>query len=73
MRAPSVIAANFATAGPAVGLTPDEFRARLEKGTLLGRLPSLDEVAGTAAFVASDRAGAMTGTVVNLSVGAYTD
>ena len=68
-----VIEANFATAGPAAGMTPAEFRARLEAGTLLHRLPTLAEVADTAAFVASDGAGAMTGTVVNLSVGAYTD
>jgi NAD(P)-dependent dehydrogenase (short-subunit alcohol dehydrogenase family) len=38
--------------------------------TLLGRLPTLAEVAETAAFVASDRAGAMTATTVNLSCGA---
>ncbi|MGW5241473.1 SDR family NAD(P)-dependent oxidoreductase [Monashia sp. NPDC004114] len=68
-----VIEANFATAGPAAGMTPAEFRGRLEQGTLLRRLPTLAELADTAAFVASDGAGAMTGTVVNLSAGAYTD
>jgi NAD(P)-dependent dehydrogenase (short-subunit alcohol dehydrogenase family) len=68
-----VIKANFATAGPAAGMTPAEFQGRLEQGTLLRRLPTLDEVADTAAFVASDGAGAITGTVVNLSAGAYTD
>jgi hypothetical protein len=31
------------------------------------------EVADTAAFIASERAGAMTGTVVNLSAGGVTD
>jgi NAD(P)-dependent dehydrogenase (short-subunit alcohol dehydrogenase family) len=41
----------------------------VEQSTLLKRLPTLDEVAETAAFVASDRAGAMTATVVNLSAG----
>lgn len=65
--------ANAATAGAAAGLTPAEFRARLAQTTLLKRLPTLSEVAGTAAFVASDRAGAMTGTVVNLSAGGFTD
>jgi enoyl-[acyl-carrier-protein] reductase (NADH) len=40
---------------------------------LLKRLPTLAEVADTAAFVASDSAGAMTGTVVNLSAGGFTD
>lgn len=42
-------------------------------GTALGRLPRLAEVADTAAFVASDRAGAMTGAVVNLTCGAIPD
>ena len=68
-----LIQANNATAGPAAGVTPGEFQALLEQGTLLKRLPTLAEVADTAAFVASDRAGAMTGTVVNLSAGFITD
>ena len=45
----------------------------MAQGTLLKRLPTLAEVAETAAFLASDRAGAMTGTVVNLSAGALVD
>jgi len=68
-----LIEANFATAAPAAGLTPAQFQAALEQSTLLKRLPTLAEVADTAAFVASDRAGAMTGTVVNLSAGSITD
>jgi NAD(P)-dependent dehydrogenase (short-subunit alcohol dehydrogenase family) len=68
-----LIEANFATAGAAAGVSPAEFRARLEQTTLLKRLPTLAEVADTAAFVASDRAGAMTGAVVNLSAGGITD
>ena len=68
-----LIEANFASASEAAGVTPEQFRARLEQGTLLGRLPTLAEIADTAAFVASDHAGAMTGTVVNLSVGGFTD
>jgi 3-oxoacyl-[acyl-carrier protein] reductase len=47
--------------------------ALIEQGTLLKRLPTLAEVADTAAFIASDRAGAMTGTVANLSAGSITD
>ncbi|MEY2242311.1 SDR family NAD(P)-dependent oxidoreductase [Streptomyces sp. BF23-18] len=43
------------------------------QGTLLKRLPTLSEIAETAAFLASDRAGAMTGTVANLSAGALVD
>ena len=68
-----LIEANFATAGPAAGVTPAQFQARLEQSTLLKRLPTLAEVADTAAFLASDRAGAMTGTVANLSAGGITD
>jgi NAD(P)-dependent dehydrogenase (short-subunit alcohol dehydrogenase family) len=64
-----LIEANLATAASAAGVSPAEFQARLEQSTLLKRLPTLDEVAETAAFVASDRAGAMTATVVNLSAG----
>jgi len=39
----------------------------------LRRNPTLDEVANVAVFMASDRAGAMTGTVANISCGAVTD
>lgn len=45
----------------------------MAQGTMLKRLPSLSEVAETAAFLASDRAGAMTGVVANLSCGAVVD
>lgn len=37
--------------------------------TMLGRLPTLAQIAETTAFLASDHAGAMTGTVVNLTAG----
>jgi NAD(P)-dependent dehydrogenase (short-subunit alcohol dehydrogenase family) len=43
------------------------------EGTVLGRLPTLTEVADTAAFLASDRASAMTRTVVNVSAGSALD
>jgi NAD(P)-dependent dehydrogenase (short-subunit alcohol dehydrogenase family) len=45
----------------------------MRAGTLLQRLPTLSDVAETAAFLASDRAGAMTATVVNLTGGALVD
>jgi NAD(P)-dependent dehydrogenase (short-subunit alcohol dehydrogenase family) len=48
-------------------------RSEMAQSTLLKRLPTLSEVAETAAFLASDRAGAMTGAVVNLSCGAQVD
>jgi 3-oxoacyl-[acyl-carrier protein] reductase len=41
--------------------------------TLLNRLPTLDEIASFAAFVASDSAGAMTGAIANLTCGALVD
>jgi hypothetical protein len=37
------------------------------------RVPTLAEVAYTAAFIASDRTGPMTATVANLSAGSITD
>jgi 3-oxoacyl-[acyl-carrier protein] reductase len=46
---------------------------RAKGGTLLGRFPTLAQVAGYAAFAASDRAGAMTGVIANLSCGSLVD
>jgi NAD(P)-dependent dehydrogenase (short-subunit alcohol dehydrogenase family) len=43
------------------------------QGTLLRRLPTLYEVAETAVFLVSDRAGAITGSVANLTCGAVDD
>jgi 3-oxoacyl-[acyl-carrier protein] reductase len=48
-------------------------RRYMEDGTALGRLPTLDEVANAAVMMASDRASAMTGTVVNLTCGSIMD
>ncbi|MGW4940674.1 SDR family NAD(P)-dependent oxidoreductase [Actinoplanes sp. NPDC004185] len=45
----------------------------LAQSTLLKRLPTLAQIAETAAFLASDRAAAITGTVANLSGGALVD
>ncbi|MFG1948654.1 SDR family NAD(P)-dependent oxidoreductase [Nonomuraea sp. NPDC048826] len=45
----------------------------MAQGTLLKRLPTLSEIAETAAFLASDRSGVMTGTIANLSGGALVD
>jgi NAD(P)-dependent dehydrogenase (short-subunit alcohol dehydrogenase family) len=46
---------------------------QLVRDTLLGRLPRLAEVGGTAAYLASDGAGAITGVTLNLSCGAIID
>lgn len=55
------------------GVTVKEMLAGAAEGTLLKRLPTLADVADTAAFMASDRAGAMTGTVANLTCGLLVD
>jgi 3-oxoacyl-[acyl-carrier protein] reductase len=65
-------AAVFKPAADKAGVTVKEmFEA--PAGTLLKRYPTLDEVAATAAFMASDKAGAMTGTIANLTCGALLD
>jgi NAD(P)-dependent dehydrogenase (short-subunit alcohol dehydrogenase family) len=65
----------FAPAAAAAGQSVREFLegGGMVQGTLLKRLPTLAEVAETAAFLASDRAGAMTGTIADLSAGALVD
>ncbi len=50
-----------------------EVRTYMENGTVLGRLPTLEEVANAAVFMASDRASAMTGTIANLTCGSIMD
>ena len=56
----------YGTGAPMAG---EEFVGWLKSKTTLGRLTTLADVGTTAAFVASDRAGAMTATGVNLSCG----
>jgi 3-oxoacyl-[acyl-carrier protein] reductase len=46
-----------------------EFHDLLRGRTLLRRCPTLAEVANVAAFMASDRSSAMTGTVANVTCG----
>lgn len=55
------------------GTTVDAMLASAQSRTLLGRFPKLDEVANYAAFVASDRASAMTGAIANLTCGSLVD
>jgi enoyl-[acyl-carrier-protein] reductase (NADH) len=55
------------------GAAVDEALAEMAKATLLRRLPTLEEVANVAAFMASDRARVMTGTVVKLNCGSRVD
>ena len=45
----------------------------MENRTALGRLPTLEEVANAAVWMASDRASAMTGVIANLTCGSIMD
>lgn len=64
----------FASAAAESGVSIEAMLAERAAGaTLLGRLPTLAQVADCAAFLASDRAGAMTGTVANLTCGSLVD
>jgi NAD(P)-dependent dehydrogenase (short-subunit alcohol dehydrogenase family) len=69
----ATIRENFGRYAKAAGVTPAEYQARIESMTHLRRLTTLAELANAAAFLASDQASAMTGTVVNLSGGAIPD
>lgn len=62
----------FGPAAEHMGLTVEQMLARPE-GLLVPRLPSLDQFAGTAVFLASPLAGAMTGAIVNLGAGVIRD
>jgi 3-oxoacyl-[acyl-carrier protein] reductase len=55
------------------GTTVEDWLAEHAHTARLGRLPTLAEVADYAAFAASDRAGAMTGVIANLSAGFLVD
>jgi 3-oxoacyl-[acyl-carrier protein] reductase len=55
--------------GTGTRMTREEHIAWMTGGTMLGRLTSLADVGHVAAFLASDRAGAMTATGVNLTAG----
>ena len=41
----------------------------MDSGSLLGSLPTLQQLADAAVFAASDKAGAMTGAILNLTRG----
>jgi NAD(P)-dependent dehydrogenase (short-subunit alcohol dehydrogenase family) len=55
------------------GMTREEIIAGMREQTILTRLPSLDELGKVAAFMASDGAGPMTATFVNITCGAVLD
>jgi NAD(P)-dependent dehydrogenase (short-subunit alcohol dehydrogenase family) len=66
-------------AGMRPNFTPESFEItdddvpQMVRDTLLGRLPRLSQVGDTAAYLASDGAGAITGVTLNLSCGAIID
>jgi 3-oxoacyl-[acyl-carrier protein] reductase len=57
----------------AAGTSLEEYLADAGSDTLLGRLPTLAEVADIATLMASDRASAMTGTIANVTCGSVVD
>lgn len=57
----------------AIGVTREQFQNIIEMRTHRKRLPSLQEMADVAAFMASSRASAMTGTMINMSIGVIAD
>lgn len=64
----------FETVAKQSGTTVTEMMAeRARTATLLARLPTLKQIADSAAFMASEGAGAMTGAIVNLSCGSLVD
>lgn len=63
----------FGPIARAAGVSIDAMLKEHAKSAKLGRAPKLVEVADYAAFVASDRAGAMTGAIANLTCGSVID
>jgi 3-oxoacyl-[acyl-carrier protein] reductase len=60
----------FGRRAAAAGVSVEQWLARWQQdATLLGRLPTLAEVGDAAVFLASDRAAAITGAVVDLTCG----
>lgn len=63
----------FALHAGNAGVSREDFDAAKDRGTLLRRLPRLAEVARTAAFLASDHASAITGSITNVTCGELLD
>ena len=63
----------FDTKADALGISWEQFQAYLAGSTHPRRVMELEEVANTAAFMASDKASGMTGTIVNLTMGSLDD
>lgn len=63
----------FGAVAERAGITIDQVLESMTGATLLKRLPTLNQVADVAAFLASDRAATMTGTIANLTAGHIVD
>jgi NAD(P)-dependent dehydrogenase (short-subunit alcohol dehydrogenase family) len=63
----------FETRAKRAAMTWEQFQAQLASRTHTQRLMTLAETADMAAFMASDKASGMTGTIVNLSMGSLDD
>ena len=69
-KAGSYTAELFAPKAQALGISVDQWLEGGARGTMLGTLPTLDDVAQAAAFMISDKARVMTAAYVNLTAGA---
>lgn len=72
-QAGSYTAELFQPKASAMGLSVDQWLGGGAQSTFLGRLPTLEDVAETAAFLASDKARSMTAAYVNLTAGMIPD
>ncbi len=72
VEAGSYTAEVFAAKAQATGLTVEQWVGGAARSAMLNRLPALTQVADVITFLASDRADAMTATVVNMTTGATT-
>jgi NAD(P)-dependent dehydrogenase (short-subunit alcohol dehydrogenase family) len=69
----ATIAESFKPRAKALGMTWEQFQEFLASKTHPRRSMTLEEMANTAVFVASDKASGMTGTIVNLTMGCLDD
>lgn len=63
----------FGPKAQAMGLTVEQWLGGAAQSTMLKRLPTLAQIAELMTFLASDRASAMTATIVNVTAGATTN
>jgi NAD(P)-dependent dehydrogenase (short-subunit alcohol dehydrogenase family) len=69
----STIQEAFEPRAAATGMTWEQWQEQLASRTHARRLMTLEEMADAAAFLASDKASGLTGTIVNLTMGSLDD